>query len=121
MKFIDSIDNCVFKKYADFNGKASKSEYWWFWLFYVSVSFGFPTIAFLVSELSSHASGGGIFSFVFLLICFVVAIGGICPFLAVSVRRLHDSGLSGFHVLWGIIPYIGPIITIILMCRNHRD
>lgn len=30
MKFTDSIDNCVFKKYADFNGKASKSEYWWF-------------------------------------------------------------------------------------------
>ena len=29
MKFIDSIDNCVFNKYADFNGKASKSEDWW--------------------------------------------------------------------------------------------
>ena len=49
MKFTDSIDNCVFEKYADFNGKASKSEYWWFWLFYCSVVFGFPTIAFLVS------------------------------------------------------------------------
>lgn len=62
MKFIDSIDNCVFNKYADFNGKASKSEDWWFWLFYVSVVLGFPIIAFLVS--SYHASDVGISSIV---------------------------------------------------------
>lgn len=122
MGFVKAVDTCVFKKYADFKGTASKSEFWWFWLFY----FGVPFIAFIAQDIFRGESGGagyvglGLFGTIFMYVVMIYMLGLLCPYLAVCIRRLHDSGLSGWHILWCLIPTFGFFIFIYLMSRNHR-
>lgn len=122
MGFVKAIDTCVFKKYADFKGTASKSEFWWFWLFY----FGIPISTFIVHDIFGTLNGGvgqvglGLFGTIFMYVVIIYMLGLLCPYLAVCIRRLHDSGLSGWHILWCLIPTFGFFIFIYLMSRNHR-
>ncbi len=121
MTLTQSIDTCL-RKYKDFKGVATRSEYWWFRVFYDLILIGFPLLAFIIEEVQRANGHGMTITGAFLiLLLFVILIAGICPSWAVSVRRLHDSGLSGWHILWGFIPYLGYIIIIYLMCRSHRD
>jgi uncharacterized membrane protein YhaH (DUF805 family) len=95
----------VWKKYANFNGRARRKEYWMFSLFHLLV--------FLVLELTGFAllkSGIGI---AFLVLVFVYAMAAIIPSLSVGVRRLHDIGKSGWWMFIGLIPFIGGLILFI--------
>ncbi|MDE6534667.1 MAG: DUF805 domain-containing protein [Muribaculaceae bacterium] len=112
MNLSTSFKTCAFHKYADFKGEASRSEYWWFWLIYEFIVFGLPIISFILDDYSNFMS----YSLLFIWI--IGTFGLTCPFIAVSIRRLHDSGLSGWHFLWRGIPYVGFIITTVLMCRK---
>lgn len=122
MGFIKTIDTCVFNKYADFKGTASKSEFWWFGLFY----FGVPFMVFIAQDIFRGGSGGagyvglGFFGTILAFVIVAYMLGLLCPYLAVCVRRLHDSGLSGWHILWCLIPSFGLFIFIYLMLRDHR-
>ena len=91
MTFGESISTCL-KKYAAFDGRASRSELWWFFLF----------------SLLAQAAGSVIGQIVAGLVALVL----LLPGLAVSVRRLHDIGKSGWFVLIGLIPLIGVVILI---------
>ena len=92
MNFTDSVATC-FKKYADFNGRASRPEFWWFVLFTVIVSI----------------VGGALFrNWVMSLINLALFV----PSIAVGARRLHDIGKSGWLQLLWIIPLIGWAILI---------
>lgn len=91
MNFGDSIQTCL-RKYADFNGTASRSEYWWFVLFLV---LGSAILSVFSDKLSL------VFSLLTLL-----------PSFAVAARRLHDIDRSGWWQLIGIIPLIGWIVMI---------
>lgn len=106
MTFGESIRTC-FKKYADFSGRASLSEYWWFYLlsFILGCVFGFPTLLG-----NSGFSFGMIFSSIIGLAIFL-------PSLAVMVRRLHDTGKSGWWILISLIPFVGWIILIIFLLK----
>ena len=86
MNFPQSVSTCL-KKYLDFKGRASRSEFWYFFLFYILASFpvGF-VIGFLVSPSSE-------FFYVLVIIFFV---GLFIPTLSVTVRRFHDFGVSGW-------------------------
>ena len=97
MTFQESIKTC-FSKYADFSGRASRSEYWWFILFY-----------FLASAACSLVSQtvGGLFSLALLL-----------PSLAAGARRLHDTNRSGLWLLIGFLPVIGMIVLIVFLARR---
>ena len=114
MNIFESYKTC-FVKYADFKGKASRSEYWWFWLIYMIILFGLPILAF-ITDLQEPTFG----AIALTLAWSLGSLGLLCPFLAVSVRRLHDSGLSGWHFLWRFIPYVGSLISIVLMLRKSR-
>jgi uncharacterized membrane protein YhaH (DUF805 family) len=93
LTFTESIQTC-FRKYADFKGRASRSEYWWFFLFDSLVSI--PAAALL---------GDVAFALFILALLF--------PTLAVSARRLHDTGRSGWwQLLWWCIPVIGLLVWI---------
>ena len=95
MDFGTSIKTC-FSKYVDFSGKASRSEFWWFFLFC------------LILDLVLSCTGfGAILSLVLLL-----------PQLAVGARRLHDIGKSGWWQLIALIPVIGIIILIIWWAKK---
>ena len=100
MTFQESIKTC-FNKYADFNGRASRSEFWWFVLFTVGVS--------LIASL------------VFAPLSIVFGLAVILPSLSVGARRLHDTGRSGWWQLIGLIPVIGLIIMVVFMAQEGKD
>src|SRR5687767_8368297 len=89
------------RKYADFQGRARRSEYW---LFYLFVMLLYIPVMLL--------SGGDPQSPVFLIFC-VVMLGLLIPSIAVGVRRLHDTNRSGWWILIGLIPLIGILVLII--------
>ncbi len=100
MTFTESIKTC-FSKFADFNGRASRSEYWWYVLFIL------VTGAVLTSINRNLAA---LFYLVTLL-----------PSIAAAARRLHDTNRSGWLQLIGLIPLIGWIIMIFLLVQGPKD
>ena len=96
MNFTQSVSTC-FKKYLDFKGRASRSEVWYFFLFYILASFlGGFVIGFLVRPSSE-------FFYVLVIIIFV---GLFIPALSVTVRRFHDFGVSGWMYCAFIVPFV---------------
>ena len=86
MNFIDAVKS-VLTKYADFNGRARRSEYWWFFLF----NFILNLITGFIDE---SVSPGGVGT-----IGLIVSLGLLIPGIAVAVRRMHDVGKSGWFIL----------------------
>ena len=99
MTFQESIKTC-FSKYSDFTGRASRSEYWWFILFY-----------FLASAAGSliHEVLGGL-----------IWLACLLPILAAAARRLHDTNRSGWWQLIAFVPLIGIIILIVFLAQETR-
>lgn len=100
MTFGESISTC-FSKYAAFEGRASRSEYWWWFLFTFLASLATGIIN---DKLSA------IFSLLVLL-----------PSLAVGARRLHDIDRSAWFLLLWIIPFIGWIILIVWFVQDSKE
>ncbi len=118
----DSFLVCTVEKYADFKGRATRREYWSYWLIYALIIFGLPMLAFIIGDLYAATGRVGVPNsgyFIMILWC-LGTFGLLCPFIAVSVRRLHDAGLSGWHCLWRFLPYIGSLITICLMLKKSK-
>jgi uncharacterized membrane protein YhaH (DUF805 family) len=97
MTFAESIQTC-FSKYADFNGRARRSEYWWFVLFIILVSLALAMVSDIVS---------GLFS-----------LGVLLPSIAAAARRLHDTNRSGWWQLIALIPIIGGIVLIVFLAQE---
>jgi uncharacterized membrane protein YhaH (DUF805 family) len=114
MSLYSSFKHCVFESYSDFEGKSNRAEYWNFWLIYMFLFWGIPVISFITYD----AFGQQLYSLLYLWIVSILSLA--CPFLAVSVRRLHDTGLSGWHVIWCLMPYVGIIFTVVLMTRKSE-
>jgi uncharacterized membrane protein YhaH (DUF805 family) len=99
------------KKYAEFNGRARRSEYWLFMLFIIIVEIVYFALLGVTGGFSSNGPSGvsagmmGIFS----LFCLAIFI----PLLAVAVRRLHDTDRSGWWLLISLIPGIGGLVLFI--------
>lgn len=96
--FAEAIKTC-FRKYATFTGRASRSEYWFFFLFAVATGLGVGILPLFMS-LGVPALGG-----IFTVLLALVWLASIVPHLAVAARRLHDSGLSGWLLLIAFIPF----------------
>ena len=96
--FGDAISAC-FKKFASFEGRANRSEFWYFYLFYVLCSFlaWIPILGQL------------------LMLAFIV------PYISVAVRRLHDIGKSGWWYWISLIPIVGAIWLIVLYCQPSQE
>ena len=95
MPFMDAMKTC-FNKYADFDGRASRSEYWWFTLGLGLLSLPFSVLDF---ALFLAFDWPAVFGTLFNLAVFV-------PTLSVTWRRFHDSGKSGMNMLW-VLTIIG--------------
>jgi len=97
MNFVESIQTC-YKKFFDFSGRASKSEYWWFQLYNAIIY---------------------VLTFVFqgdlTLLFSILIIVNIIPIWAAAVRRVHDSDKSGWMVLISVIPLIGLYVIVLLI------
>jgi uncharacterized membrane protein YhaH (DUF805 family) len=117
MSFGDAVRTCI-NKYATFDGRASRSEFWWFYLFTILAMFVLYLIPFLFGALASAMSDNvigtifGILAVIGFILIFVVYIGLIIPLLAVGCRRLHDRGQSGWLQLLLLVP-CGNIVLLI--------
>ena len=100
MTFGESISTC-FKKYAAFEGRATRSEFWWF--------FFFTFLASAAASMVSQTVAG--------LFCLAV----LLPSLAVGARRLHDTDRSGWFLLLWLIPIIGWIIVLVLAAQESKE
>jgi DNA-binding CsgD family transcriptional regulator len=89
MTFYESIRVCL-TKYAEFNGQASRTEFWWFFLFIILVA---SALAYMSEILPS---------------VFFIAV--LLPLLAAGSRRLHDSGKSAWQLLYLLVPVAGIIM-----------
>ena len=98
----------VTQRYAQFSGRARRKEYWLFVLAYIVTSVVALGIDISLSSFD-ETEGVGVFST-------IVTLGLLIPYLAVSVRRLHDTNRSVWWFLISFIPLIGEIWLIILCC-----
>lgn len=101
MNFGDAIKVC-FTKYVGFEGRATRSEYWWWVLFIVLVSIALGALK--LQMLS------GVFS-----------LGVLLPSLAVGARRLHDIGKSGWWLLIYLIPLVGWLVLLFFAVQPSQS
>jgi uncharacterized membrane protein YhaH (DUF805 family) len=101
----------VLKKYAVFSGRARRQEYWMFVLSNV-------IIVLFLSIIDGIAGSDSEGSRSTLTTLYVLAI--LIPSLAVGVRRLHDTGRSGWWMLIGLIPIIGTIVLLIFIIQDSQ-
>ena len=118
---------CFTKHYADFSGRARRSEYWGTVLFNViaQVVLSVVLVAVLVIWFSSTEMNADV-SVVRLSLIMIKAVRSLynliwlLPGLAVAVLRLHDIGKSGLNVLWVFLPIIGWIILLYWFCQDSE-
>ena len=100
----------VFENYANFSGRARRSEYWYF----VLMNIIFAVLAMLLDNvlgLNFEPLPYGVFYAIY-------AVAVLVPGLAVAVRRLHDIGKSGWFLLIALIPLVGAIWLLVLLCTE---
>ncbi|MEK7511677.1 MAG: DUF805 domain-containing protein [Patescibacteria group bacterium] len=98
----------VLKKYAVFKGRATRSEYWFFVLFNFIISIVLGIVAALIGDN-------------FNIIGMLYGLAVLIPGIAVSVRRLHDVGKSGWMLFLSLIPIIGFIWLLVLMVTGSNE
>lgn len=113
VQFSDAIRRALTVNYCNFEGRASRSEFWWFQLFVfiigcifniLSMSCGDSTTSlYVISAIS------GIWSLAILL-----------PQLGLQVRRFHDTGRSAWNLLWWFLPVVGWIIAIVFLAQDSQ-
>lgn len=94
----------VLRDFAEFEGRAHRTEYWMFVLVNLVVLFGIGLVEFMLGMGST--------------IGFIYSLAILIPSVAVSVRRLHDTGRSGWWILIGIIPLLGTLVLLVFYCLD---
>jgi uncharacterized membrane protein YhaH (DUF805 family) len=112
MDFVPAVGH-VLTNYAKFDGRAARSEYWWFVLFVILAEVALIVLGTVLAIILGDAGStlGQLLYYVFLL-CLLV------PSIAVTIRRLHDTDRSGWWIFIGLVPVLGPILLIIWYCTK---
>ncbi len=96
----------VLKKYVVFSGRARRKEYWYFALFSIIISIVLSVIDNLIG---------------FYVLASLYSLAVLLPSIGVSIRRLHDTGRTGWWIFIGLIPLIGTVILIIYMVIDSQE
>ena len=107
MGFTQAVKSC-FRQYVGFRGRAPRSEYWYFVLFYI---IGVVVLSVIDTLLFGMESGMAPLSSLFTL-------GTLLPSLAASIRRLHDIDRTGWWVLLWFVPIVGMIVLIVFFVQR---
>lgn len=102
----------VLKKYAVFNGRSPRAEYWYFFLFNIIISIVLSIVDGIIGNSGSTAGVG--------LLGAIYSLALIIPGIAVGIRRLHDTNHSGWWLLISLIPIVGIIWLIVLMATDSN-
>ena len=109
MGFVDAVKS-VYSNYFNFQGRARRSEYWWFTLFYMLIYI--PLYVLMVALPDAAA--------IFAVIMLVFILGSFLPYLAAMIRRLHDTGRSGWWYFISFIPLVGAIVLIVFLVGDSE-
>jgi uncharacterized membrane protein YhaH (DUF805 family) len=96
----------VLKKYAVFNGRARRKEYWMFFLFNI-------IIAVVLGVVEGIVGGPGVLGALY-------GLAVLLPGIGVSIRRLHDTDRSGWWLLIGLVPLIGAIVLLVFFVQDSQ-
>jgi uncharacterized membrane protein YhaH (DUF805 family) len=110
--FVEAIKR-FYAKYAQFSGRASRSEYWWVALYMAII---YIPLSILSSTAGTNSLGepNG-FGILLSILLGLFALGHIVPSIAIGVRRLHDVNMSGWFYLLSLIPFVGGLIMLVFM------
>ncbi len=100
------------KKYTVFTGRARRKEYWFFVLFNILISAALSIVDYFTGTYSSSYGTG--------LLGALYAIAVLLPAIAVTIRRLHDTGRSGWWILIALVPVVGGIVLLIFMVLDGQ-
>ena len=107
MNFGEAI-KAGFNNYVNFQGRARRSGYWYWYLFSALVSFAFSVLSSGKSDNFFGVIGG------------LVGLALFLPGLAYAVRRLHDTNRSGWHLLFILIPLVGWIFLLVWLVQDSE-
>lgn len=96
----------VLKEYATFSGRATRAEYWQFLLVHILVSMGLGVVDAFLLDPPFPVGDQGVLNGLY-------SLATILPSLAVAVRRLHDTGRTGWWLLIGLIPAVGLLVLLV--------
>lgn len=105
--FKEAVERTLKLNYCNFSGRASRSEFWWFQLFYFILS---AVISILLCWSENVAQ----------IVSYLIGLALLLPSLGLAVRRLHDIGKSGWWFFISFIPIVGAIILIIWWCKDSQ-
>ena len=100
------------QKYATFEGRARRREYWYFVLFYCLALVALAIVDGITGTFDEEV-GIGLLSGLFALATFI-------PAISVAVRRLHDTNRSGWWLLIGVIPLVGSIVMLVFTLQDSQ-
>lgn len=109
VSFGDAVKRALTVNYCNFDGRSSRSEFWWFYLFNVIIN----TVFQILLGITDGSNG------VMIIWC-LIGLAMLLPGLGLGVRRLHDIGKSGWWWFLVLIPIAGPIILIIWWAKNSE-
>src|SRR5690349_16308049 len=111
MSFQDAIRTCLTEKYADFSGRARRSEYWFFALFLAIVNVVTSIIDGIIGTRGTLGAFG--------LVGGLVSLALLLPNIGVGVRRLHDTGRSGWWLLIALTG-VGLIVLLVFFVQDSQ-
>lgn len=104
MPMVTAFKLVVFERYALFEGRAGRAEYWWFFL-----------ANFLIGLVIQVLAG---VSDALVILSLIYSLALLIPGLAVAVRRLHDTNKSGWWILISLVPLVGIIVLIVFLATD---
>ncbi len=110
------------KGYVDFEGRSTRSDYWFVYLVNVLITFAYFLLQAVFGGLVAvtESSFLAVISLILLLIFFAYGIAAFLPSIAITVRRLRDAGYNWPYIFVTFIPFVGWIILIVLLCKPTK-
>ena len=110
------------KGYVDFEGRSTRSDYWFVYLVNVLITFAYFLLQAVFGGLAAATDSSflAVISLILLLIFFAYGIAAVLPCIAVAVRRLRDAGYHWAYIFIPLIPFVGIFILIFLLCQPTK-
>ena len=110
------------KGYVDFEGRSTRSDYWFAYLANMLTVIAFYVLLAIFGGIAgaTESSFLAVISFIILFIFFAFGIAALLPGIAVTVRRLRDAGYNWAFIFIPLIPFVGDIIFIVLLCQPTK-
>lgn len=123
--FPQAVRICLKQKYACFEGRAKRSEYWFYALFNYIISLAATFVGLIIGLIVALCSDdyyyyGAIMYGVMYAFLFLVSLAFLCPSISVAVRRLHDTGRSGAYYFLALIPIVGAILLLVYFIQPSQ-